>query len=61
MLRIDIVLSTEQVSEICSSILTRCKENDAIEMSSVIEIIVDHIKCYLEEKQTAYATSHGTR
>ena len=40
----------------------KCKENnDSIEMSTVIQLMVDHIKEILDRKQIAFVASHGTR
>ena len=44
------------------TILEKCKENnDSIEMSTVIQLMVDHIKEILDRKQIAFVASHGTR
>lgn len=44
------------------TILEKCKENNnSIEMSRVIQLMVDHIKEILDRKQIAFVASHGTR
>ena len=59
---IDIVLSTDQITSMFETILEKCKENnDSIEMSTVIQLMVDHIKEILDRKQIAFVASHGTR
>lgn len=58
----DIILSTDQISNMFETILEKCKENnDSIEMSTVIQLMVDHIKEILDRKQIAFVASHGTR
>lgn len=59
---IDIVLSTDQITSMFETILEKCKENNnSIEMSRVIQLMVDHIKEILDRKQIAFVASHGTR
>ena len=42
-------------------IRNRKENNNSIEMSRVIQLMVDHIKEILDRKQIAFVASHGTR